>query len=57
MKMKTVSKRQYQTSVRGYKIMCLPFYRLYTSFCGIHCMKNQEVDFLQNKLNLVISIV
>ena len=28
MKMKTVSKQQWQTSVRGYKIMCLPFYRL-----------------------------
>ena len=28
MKMKTVSKQQWQTSVRGYKIMCLPFYSL-----------------------------
>ena len=55
--MKTVSKRQYQTSVRGYKIMCLPFFCLYIFLWGIHCMKNQEVDFLQNKSNLVISKV
>ena len=43
--MKTVSKRQYQTSLRGYKIMCLPFFCLYIFLWGIHCMKNQEVDF------------
>ena len=28
MKMKTVSKRQWQTSVRGYQMMCLPIYHL-----------------------------
>ena len=55
--MKTVSKRQYQTSVCGYK-SCVYLSIVYTYFYGgFYCMKNQEVDFLQNKSNLVISKV
>ena len=85
MKMKTVSQRQKQTSVRGYEIRCLPFYylpvkkyvlykfynkyslslkgykfricnffKVYSFLRGNHCIKNLEVEFLQNKSDLAI---
>ena len=41
-------------SLKGYRSRRCNFVKVYTSLWGIHCIKNQEVEYLQNKSDLAI---